>query len=94
MSRPTPEWRADGRELFYATEDDDLMSVPVETEGAFRHGTPVKLFRAPRILRIGSSQTWDVTSDGQRFLFLAPGDEEDPEVGVVTVVQGWKRLLE
>jgi len=88
-----PRWRADGRELFYAAEDD-LMAVPVETDGVFQHGTPVKLFTAPPLLRSESLHTWDVSSDGQRFLVLAPGEGTAVEVGVVSLVQGWRELLE
>jgi hypothetical protein len=88
-----PRWRADGRELFYTTPDNEMMAVPVETEGAFRNGTPVKLFDAPRILRFGLGNTWDVHAAGERFLFLAPPDDETLESATVTLVQNWKALL-
>jgi Tol biopolymer transport system component len=89
-----PVWRADGRELYYLTDDDDLMAVPVETEGTFRNGTPVKLFTAPKTLRISSNITWDAASDGRRFLFLVLSDAEKEHLGEITVVQGWTALLD
>jgi Tol biopolymer transport system component len=89
-----PQWRADGRELFYTTPDDEMMAVSVETDGTFRHGTPVKLFDAPGVLRFGVASTWDVSSDGERFVFLAPGDDRVVEPGTVTLVQGWRALLD
>jgi hypothetical protein len=89
-----PQWRADGRELFYATPNDEMMAVSVETDETFRHGTPVKLFDTPRILRFGVASTWDVSSDGERFVFLAPEDDQDLEPGTVTLVQGWPALLD
>ena len=89
-----PHWRGDGRALFYSTPADEIMEVSVETGGTFRHGTPVKLFDAPRILRFGVAPTWDVSSDGERFVFLAPGDNEAVETGTVTLVQGWPALID
>jgi Tol biopolymer transport system component/tRNA A-37 threonylcarbamoyl transferase component Bud32 len=89
-----PAWRSDGTELFYVTDDDALMAVPVETGDAFRHGTPVKLFQAPKLLRIGANQTWDAGSDGSRFVFLALGEESESEPGTVGLVQNWQELAE
>jgi hypothetical protein len=71
-----------------------MMAVSVETDGAFQHGTPVKLFDTPRVLRFGVAPTWDVSSDGERFVFLAPGDEQVVEPATVTLVQGWPALLD
>ena len=40
-----PEWRSDGRELFYISSDGKLMAVPVTAEGgAFTAGVPRALF--------------------------------------------------
>jgi Tol biopolymer transport system component/tRNA A-37 threonylcarbamoyl transferase component Bud32 len=89
-----PQWRADGRELFYTTPDDAMMAVPVETDEAFRPGTPVKLFDTPGVLQFGAASTWDVSSDGQRFIFLAPVDDRVGEYATVTLVQGWPALLD
>ena len=57
-----PRWRADGRELFYAAEDDTIVSVvprgsdwsDVELTSLFRAYNPIESF--------------DVLPDGQRFL--------------------------
>jgi Tol biopolymer transport system component/tRNA A-37 threonylcarbamoyl transferase component Bud32 len=87
-------WRADGAELFFVTSDDVMMAVTVETDDAFRHGTPVKLFDAPPILRFGTAPSWDVTNDGKRFVILAPGKDHEENPGTVTLVQGWTSLLE
>jgi Tol biopolymer transport system component len=88
-----PVWRADGRELFYVG-DDGLMSVAVETEKGFRHDTPVKLFKLPEILEIGSVQTYDVAADGRRFLLLAPREDDAAGKASVTLLQGWRGLVE
>ena len=39
-----PRWRADGKELFYIMGNDTMLSVEVETEGAFKYGAAKKLF--------------------------------------------------
>jgi len=53
-----PQWRRDGRELFYITGDGTLTAVPVTTEGAV--GRPVPLF--------ASANGYQAAGDGQRFL--------------------------
>jgi Tol biopolymer transport system component len=70
-----PRWSRDGRELFYVMGNDTLMAVEVETGSAFRAGQPKRLFallgmrgnfpeEAPWL------QKYDVTPDGQRFVFV------------------------
>jgi Tol biopolymer transport system component len=59
-------WRADGRELIYVGGDGvTVLSVPVETAGGFRTGTPRPLFKLP-----GSCTAMVPTSDLKRFLIL------------------------
>jgi dipeptidyl aminopeptidase/acylaminoacyl peptidase len=63
-----PQWRGDGREIFYRGPDDRLMSVPVtlQANGASVDlGTPVALFT----MRLGSQYV--ASADGQRFLINA-----------------------
>jgi len=88
-----PTWRANGRELFYMGADH-LMAVPVETAGTFRHDTPVELFEVSEIIRAAGSPTFDVTPDGERFLFMVPQEDETAEEATVTLVQGWPGLVE
>ena len=65
-----PQWSDDGRELFYRTPGGGMMAVPVETEPAFRVlGDPELLFDGPYFL-FGSRRTYDVSSNGQRFLMV------------------------
>ena len=66
-----PRWRGDGKELFYLSPDDKLMSVPVKTGTNFDAGTPAALFQAsPREFAAATSEQffYDVTKDGQKFL--------------------------
>ena len=64
-SATRPEWRGDGRELFYVSEDRQMMAVDIAGGQTPNVGTPRALFAMP-------SDTWDVTRDGQRFLFRLP----------------------
>jgi Tol biopolymer transport system component len=61
-----PEWRDDGRELFYVSADRQMMAVDIAGAQTPNVGTPRALFPMP------ASDAWDVTRDGQRFLFSLP----------------------
>jgi eukaryotic-like serine/threonine-protein kinase len=65
-----PRWRGDGSELFYLSNDEKIMAVPVKTGANFDAGTPVMLFQAnPREMFATSEiYSYDVSKDGQRFL--------------------------
>jgi Tol biopolymer transport system component/tRNA A-37 threonylcarbamoyl transferase component Bud32 len=67
-------WRRDGRELFVLTNGaPTVLAVDVtETGNGLEFGPPRKLFTLPRILR--GSSAFDVSPDGQRFVFIIPGD--------------------
>ncbi len=65
-----PRWRGDGKEIFYVNPTKQLMSVTVRAEGGLSTGTPVPLFQMHARAPVSSTDiyTYDVTSDGQRFL--------------------------
>ena len=80
-----PVWSRDGKEIFYLTEDRTVVSVPVETTGGvFRTGAPRPLFK------ISEDSSFDVTSDGQRFLVGRNVADRDPPVSVIV---NWPKLL-
>jgi serine/threonine-protein kinase len=68
-----PAWSGSGRELFYVQGGlvgggvTTLMSVRIATAPAFQAGTPEALFESPD-LRIAWGRSYDVASDGRRFL--------------------------
>jgi Tol biopolymer transport system component len=84
-----PQWRANGRELFYVSLDNKLMAVDLKAEGdTLRPSTPRELFRLP-IVDTGRPP-YDVTPDGQRFLVRAvPGQAGQP----LNVIVNWPALL-
>jgi hypothetical protein len=90
-----PQWRGDGRELFFLGADQKVMSVPVETEGVFRAGTPTALFSTdldPDGLPVAGRNQYLVTADGQRFLINQP--RRDAGRSAVTVMINWPAALQ
>lgn len=82
-----PLWARNGREIFYRIEDK-MMSVPVETQPAFKAGTPRMLFQGGGYLFFGNYLTtgnYDVTADGQHFLMIKEKDApaSSKEVSIV-----------
>ena len=72
-----PRWGADGRELFYQSDDGMVVAVPVSTDPEFNVGDPQALFRA--------REWYDATADGQRFLISRALRSDEP----ITLVVGW-----
>ncbi len=64
-----PQWRRDGRELFYVAPDSTLMAVSVNPK-ASDFGIPQKLFVTGLNLHPYSiwMNQYSVASEGQRFL--------------------------
>jgi hypothetical protein len=84
-----PRWRADGREIYYLSEDRTLMAVPVEPGPHF--GTPTPLFQAHVPAGVTGLRTHYVPSrDGQRFLVNV---STDAAASPITVVVNWTTLL-
>jgi len=65
-----PTWRADGKELFYATPDGFIMGIPVTPGLSWAGGTPAPLFRIDKEI-----ENYDVTADGSRFLIVTPQEK-------------------
>ena len=80
-----PRWRGDGKELYYVN-GDTMMAVTVSADPALRVGRPSALFEAPDAFS-GRSQRYDVTADGQRFLYTESVGEGKPSE--IRVVQNW-----
>jgi Tol biopolymer transport system component len=75
----SPHWRGDGKELFYLSADGKLMAAEVG-------GSPKALFEPPR-----GFGAWDAASDGKRFVFAAPLDQNAQ--APFTVVLNWPAAL-
>jgi Tol biopolymer transport system component len=92
----SPRWRGDGRELFYVAADGTIIAVAF-ADGPPHVGPPTPLFQVPRGFASRDSTgsraaaPWDVTPDGQRFLFAAPA--EAGGLTHFTVVLNWQAGL-
>jgi Tol biopolymer transport system component len=87
-----PQWRRDGRELFYLAPDGSLMHVSVNAGERFTATAPKVLFKTliPPVLN-PYRMDYVPASDGQRFLMKVPLNREAP---VITVILNWPALLE
>jgi len=84
-----PQWRADGRELFYISPDFKLMAVSVnESSDSFEPSPPRELFTIAAPANYMSP--YEVSRDGQRFLVLTAQEETSRSL---TVIVNWPALL-
>jgi hypothetical protein len=79
-----PQWRGDGKEMFYLSNDGKLISVEVKTGGTFEAGISKALFDLSAV-RMISGSSYAVTADGQRFIFVSRMEEAAPSSLVVVV---------
>jgi eukaryotic-like serine/threonine-protein kinase len=85
-----PLWRHDGKELFFLNTAIDAIAVDISTsnDGSLKAGIPHKLFSAPPVLLATRRNSWEVTPDGQRFLFVS-GQQQSTAAVPLTVVVNW-----
>ncbi len=83
-------WRADGGELFCLAPNGAVMSVTVKAGAPTQFSAPTILFQSPLTSPSPNLDQFDVTADGQRFLFLV---REQQGLDPITVVVNWQRLL-
>jgi Tol biopolymer transport system component len=81
-----PQWRADGRELYYRAPDQKLMVVDIQTGSGMTAGTPQPLFPGRFDMSIARNRFLP-TADGRRFLTVAPLGRE--AMTPTTVVLNW-----
>jgi Tol biopolymer transport system component len=76
-----PQWRRDGRELFYIDLDGVLRAVDMDL-GAAQFGTPHRLF--PTGIRLTPYSMWmnqyAVANDGESFLLNRPVEQPAPTI--------------
>ena len=85
-----PQWRRrDGRELYFLAPDGKMMAVDLPSGEPFDVGTPRALFQTSLVPSSNVDQ-YVVTSDGQRFLLMAPVGPAQTDV--INVITGWPGL--
>jgi serine/threonine-protein kinase len=95
-----PAWKGDARELYYHFVQDGavrLMAVPITISGAtLSAGTPRQLFEVKGLSTTAPARGYDVTPDGQRFLFVrrvdVPPSSPQPMILVENWIEELKRL--
>ncbi len=82
-----PVWSRSGRELFYLSAQNEMMSVEVAPGAVFSINPPKRLFSTGPYTPIGPVPSFDVSPDDKRFLLLrktTPTDRNE-----LIVVQNW-----
>ena len=65
-------WARNGHELFYLNGRQEMMSVELKAGSGFAVGEPRVLFPAGQYTLTGTSQVYDVSADGRRFVMVRP----------------------
>jgi Tol biopolymer transport system component len=91
-----PVWTRGGREIVYKDRQGRIMAAAVRTDGAdgLTVSRPEPLFASGDRRTDGLDRDFDVTSDGERFLFLSPADAAGIDAAVeLVLLQNWREEL-
>lgn len=82
-----PRWRRDGKELYYVSGDNRMMSVPIRVGDAAEVGAPQPLFN----LDVAGWRDYDVLADGSRFLVVVNAGEQASRF--ISITTNWLTAL-
>lgn len=82
-----PQWRQDGKEMFYYGLNGKLIAVEVNTGQSFEAGSSHELFGFSNGSGSTTEAPYTVSPDGQRFLINARADKSGP--APLTAVINW-----
>jgi len=88
-----PHWSQRGDRIYYAHEDT-IMEVDVAPGPDIRLGKPRALFTRKPLgweLVFGWPPGFDVSPQGDRFVFTEPMESQSPERGGIVVIENWLR---
>jgi Tol biopolymer transport system component len=89
-----PRWRADGKELFFVSPDQQMMAVAVTPGDTLQTGPVRALFRTNPAVLSNQIFNYAVTPDGQRFLLReAVSNNATSAVEPLYVVMNWTALV-
>jgi Tol biopolymer transport system component len=86
-----PQWRADGKELFFEGADQAIVAVDVTAGTTFEVGVPRTLFKVTLTTGRYPGYRWAPSRDGQRFLVNTPSGAAT--AGYLIVVTNWAAEL-
>ncbi|MEO8100359.1 MAG: protein kinase [Acidobacteriota bacterium] len=86
-----PQWRRDGKELYFRGLDGGVRAVPIKSLAPFEPGVPALLFSSRITDAAPAGKIYSPNADGSRFLVNQPvtAGQQIP----LTVVQNWQDLL-
>lgn len=84
-----PQWRGDGKELYYLALDGNMMAVDVKAGPTIETGVPRTLF-ATGVRANPFNDQYAVTPDGKKFLVLEPLQQAEKPM---TVVWNWNSAM-
>ena len=88
-----PQWRGDGRELFFIAPDGSVMSASVTPGAKFDFAAPRLLFKTG-LTADQFAQRFVATADGNRFLFnMLPEGDKAATTTTLQVVLNWTNRL-
>ena len=67
------------------------MAVELELAPSFKASVPVPLFESCASVKSGGRQSYDVTADGERFLFICRSSET-PAAQIHVVINWFEKL--
>jgi serine/threonine-protein kinase len=92
-----PTWARDGRTLFYTALDGTLTSVATNLRRSLEVDPPVPVLTTAyygSLTMLSRSGTYDVASDGRRFLMIkGPDDATTARDAQIVVVRNWHEEL-
>jgi eukaryotic-like serine/threonine-protein kinase len=80
-----PRWRKDGKEIYFLAPDLKTMAADIQTGQGIAAGVPHALFQTG--VSVLPVRSYDVSSDGQRFLIASPA--RNTANAPITVVLNW-----
>ena len=86
-----PRWSRDGKELFYFTYQNKMVSVAIQTQPVFSLGNPKELFEM-YLPNIGTANH-DISPDGQRFLMIRDANSNS-NTRAFNVILNWREELQ
>jgi hypothetical protein len=89
-----PQWRGDGKELFFHATDQRMMAVDVTPGDTLQTGPARELFRTNPAVLSNQAYMYAATGDGRRFLLREPAAGSGASaIEPLYVVTNWPTLV-
>jgi len=88
-----PRWSPNGRELFYHAADGNLIAVAYTTAGGFTPGASTVLFSTAEFLHNTATSNFDISPDGQRFIYTRARGGGVEGHATVILAQHWLHAM-